>query len=471
MFKAAVAFAATVVLASSAVAQPAPRQDEAAFRGLYKELVETRTAFPDGDCTLAATRMAARLKAAGFPDSDLHLIVPEGHPKDGNLVAVYPGRDAKAKAVLMLAHIDVVAAKREDWTRDPFTLVEEDGYFYARGAFDDKAQAAIWVDTLIRYRQEGYKPRRTVKMALTCGEEGGGFIDGAQWLSAHNRELIDAGIALNEGAGGELDDKGARVDHSFLAAEKRSAGFTFEVTNPGGHSSRPVPDNAIYHLIRAVDRVSRYEFPVMLDDANRGYFSKMAKVVGGEKGAAMAAIVANPNDAKADAILSKDAGYHAMLRTTCVATQMEAGHAPNALPQRAKAMINCRIFPGVPVEQVYNTLVKLADDPAVKIAMPTGGFPDAPPPPMNPQVLGPLEKVSQAMWPGVPVVPVLQPGATDATALNAVGIPAFGISGLFIDPDLGRIHGLNERIRVKSLMEGREFLYRLIKAYADQPGA
>jgi acetylornithine deacetylase/succinyl-diaminopimelate desuccinylase-like protein len=471
MFRAAVAFAAISVLASSAAAQPAPRQDEAAFRGLYKELVETRTAFPEGDCTLAATRMATRLKQAGFPDADLHLIVPEGHPKDGNLVAIYPGRDPKAKAVLMLAHIDVVAAKREDWTRDPFTLVEEDGYFYARGSFDDKAQAAIWVDTLIRYRQEGYKPRRTVKMALTCGEEGGGFIDGAQWLTAHNRDLIDAGVALNEGAGGELDAQGKPVDHSFLAAEKRSAGFTFEATNAGGHSSRPVPDNAIYHLIRAVDRVSRYEFPVMLDDANRGYFAKMAKVVGGETGAAMAAIVANPNDAKADAILSKDANYHAMLRTTCVATQMEAGHAPNALPQRARATINCRIFPGVPLEEVEKTLVRLADDPAVKITAPDARFPAAPPPAMSAQVLGPLETISQQMWPGVPVVPVLQPGATDATFLNAAGIPAFGISGLFIDPDLGRIHGLNERIRVKSLMEGRTFLYRLIKAYADQPGA
>jgi acetylornithine deacetylase/succinyl-diaminopimelate desuccinylase-like protein len=470
MFKAASAIAAALLLAGNAASAQAPKPDEAAFRSLYKELVETKTAYPDGSCTEAAQKMAARLKAAGFPESDLHLITPEGHPKDGNLVAVYPGRDPKAKAVLMLAHIDVVAAKREDWTRDPFTLVEDDGYFYARGAFDDKAQAAIWVDNLIRYKKEGYKPRRTIKMALTCGEEGGGFVDGAGWLATHNRDLIDAGIALNEGAGGELDAKGERVDHAFLAAEKHSAGFIFEATNPGGHSSRPTPDNAIYHLIRAVDRVSRYEFPVQLNDANRGYFAKMAKVVGGETGAAMAAIAANPNDAKADALLSKDPNYHAMLRTTCVATMMEAGHAPNALPQRARATINCRIFPGVPTEEVYKTLVKLADDPAVTITMPARSFPEAAAPAMTPQVLGPLEKVSQAMWPGVPVVPQLQPGATDATYLNAVGIPAFGISGLFIDPDLGRIHGLNERIRVKSLMEGREFLYRLVKAYADEAG-
>ena len=470
MFKAVTALAAAAVFASSTAGAQAPQPDEVAFRRLYKELVETRTAFPEGDCTLAATRMAARLKAAGFADSDLHLIVPEGKPKDGNLVVIYPGKDPKAKAVLMLAHIDVVAAKREDWTRDPFTLVEEDGYFYARGAFDDKAQAAIWTDTLIRYKQQGYKPRRTIKMALTCGEEGGGFVDGAQWLSTHNRDLIDAGIALNEGAGGELDASGKRVSHTVLAAEKHSAGFIFEVTNPGGHSSRPVPDNAIYHLIRAVDRVSRYEFPVQLDDANRGYFTRMSKIVGGEKGAAMSAILANPKDAQADALLSKDPSMHAMLRTTCVATQMQAGHAPNALPQRATAMINCRIFPGVPVDEVYQTLVKLADDPEVKITSPRDGFPEAPAPAMGPKVLGPVEKISEAMWPGVPVVPILQPGATDATFLNAAGIPTFGISGLFIDPDLGRIHGLNERIRVKSLMEGREFLFRLIKAYADQPG-
>lgn len=470
MFKIVAAAAAAALVSSSAMAQPAAKPDEAAFRSLYKELVETKSAYPDGSCTLAAQRMAARLKAAGFPDSDLHIIVPEGKPNDGNLVAVYPGRDPKAKAVLMLAHIDVVAAKREDWTRDPFTLVEEDGYFYGRGAFDDKAQAAIWTDTLIRYRQEGYKPRRTIKMALTCGEEGGGFVDGAEYLTAHHRALIDAGIALNEGAGGELDAKGNRVSHTILAAEKMPVNFTFEVTNPGGHSSRPMPDNAIYHLAKALDAVATYEFPVQINDASRAYFSRMAKVVGGETGAAMSAIVANPADAAANATLSKNPSYHAMLRTTCVATMLDAGHAPNALPQRARANINCRVFPGEPIGRVRETLAKIVNDPEVKISTPEGGFPAAPPPPLTPQVMGPIEKISQAMWPGVPVVPTLQPGATDATFLNAVGIPAFGVSGLFIDPDLGRIHGLNERIRVKSLIEGREFLYRLVKAYADQKG-
>jgi acetylornithine deacetylase/succinyl-diaminopimelate desuccinylase-like protein len=463
------ALAAAIALLAGAAHAQAPRPDQAAFRDLYKELVETNTTTSAGSCTLAAERMAARLKAAGFPDADLHLLVPPDHPKDGNLVAVYPGKDPKAKAVLLLAHIDVVEAKREDWTRDPFKLVEEDGYLYARGASDDKAQAAIWVDNLIRYRKEGYKPRRTIKMALTCGEEGGGQVNGASWLSRDKRDLIDAGIALNEGAGGELDAAGKRVSHTFLAAEKTSQGYRLEATNPGGHSSRPLPDNAIYRLAHALDRIEAYEFPVELNDANRGYFSKMSKIVGGETGAAMAAIVANPQDKAADAVLSKDANYHAILRTTCVATMLDAGHAANALPQRARATINCRIFPGTSPQQVRDTLVKLVNDPAVAVTMNDLRTAPAPPPPtLSKQVLDPIEKVSAEMWPGVPVVPVLQAAATDAVFLNAAGIPTYGVSGIFYDPDLGHIHGLNERIRVKSLMESRDFLYRLVKIYADQ---
>jgi acetylornithine deacetylase/succinyl-diaminopimelate desuccinylase-like protein len=461
---AAIAFAATAAHAQ------APRPDEAAFRATYKELVETNTTFSAGSCTLAAERMGARLKAAGFPDADLHLLVPPDHPKDGNLVAVYPGKDPKAKALLLLAHIDVVEAKREDWVRDPFVLIEEGGYFYGRGSSDDKAQAAIWTDLLIRLHQEGFKPRRTLKMALTCGEEGGGQVNGANWLAQTQRELIDAAFALNEGAGGSFDDAGKRVAHNIQAGEKTSVGFKLEVTNPGGHSSRPVPDNAIYHLIRAVDRISQYEFPVQLNDATRGYFTKMSKVVGGETGAAMTAIVANPQDKAAYAILSKDPSLHAILGTTCVATRLDAGHANNALPQRATALINCRIFPGVQPEEVRQTLVGLAADPAVSITWPSDGRSRVEPgaPPLTPQVMGPIEKVSAQMWPGVPVVPILQAGGTDAKPLIAVGIPTYGVSGIFYEPDLGHIHGLNERIGVQSLMEGREFSYRLVKVYADQ---
>jgi acetylornithine deacetylase/succinyl-diaminopimelate desuccinylase-like protein len=438
------------------------------FKSIYKELIETNTTLSVGDCTSAAKRMAARLKAAGYPDEDVRLFVPDGHPKEGGLLAVLHGSNPGAKAILMLAHIDVVEAKREDWTRDPFTLIEEDGYFYARGTSDMKAQAAIWVDNLIRYREAGYKPKRTIKLALTCGEETNGALNGAEWLTQHARAAIDAEFALTEGVDGTLDSKGHRVALGILAAEKTSQNYVFEVTNPGGHSSRPVPDNAIYHLVRAVDRVSRFEFPVQLDHANRGFFSGMAQLVGGEDGAAMTAVVKNPNDAAAVAVLDKEANWHAMLRTTCVATLLSAGHATNALPQRARANINCRIFPGVSREEILAQLVRIADDPAVVVSIPEVRGPVAPPAPLTRQVLGPIEKVAHQMWPGVPVVPALEPGASDAQFLNPAGIPTYGVTGLFTDPDGGHIHGLNERIRIKSVYEGRSFLYQLVKLYADQ---
>lgn len=465
MLKFATALAATTMLAGAAHAQ---QPGEANFRALYKELVETNTTFSAGSCTLAAERMAARLKAAGFADSDLTLFTPPDKPKDGGLVAVLPGKDPKAKAILLLAHIDVVEAKREDWTRDPFVLVEEDGYFYGRGASDDKAQAAIWTDLLIRLKQEGFKNRRPIKVALTCGEEGGGQVNGAAWLAENRRELIDAAFALNEGAGGALDSAGGKpVVHNIQAGEKTSVSYRLEAVNPGGHSSRPVPDNAIYQLARAIDRIAAYTFPVQMNDTTRGYFTKMAPVVGGETGAAMTAIVANPADARADAVLSRDANYNAILRTTCVATQISGGHAQNALPQRANATINCRIFPGESAAAVRDALVKAVGDAKVEVSQPPKGRGEKTAPPLTAQVVGPIEKVSAQMWPGIPVVPILQAGGTDAGPLIAVGIPTYGVSGIFYDPDLGRIHGLNERIGVKSLLDGREFSYRLVKLYAQ----
>jgi acetylornithine deacetylase/succinyl-diaminopimelate desuccinylase-like protein len=308
---------------------------------------------------------------------------------------------------------------------------------------------------------------------LTCGEESGGRLNGATWLVQNRRDLIDAEFALNEGAGGQLDDHGKRIAHTIEAGEKTSQSFVLEVTNPGGHSSRPVPDNAIYRLADALEKIRGYEFPVMLNDANRGYLTQMAKVVGGEQGAAMAAIVANPADARADAILSKDPSLHTMLRTTCVATMLSAGHAQNALPQRATANINCRIFPGVPREAVRAKLIEIIADPQVSVSKTSivraEGETPAPAPPLTPRILGPIEKVSTELWPGVPVVPILQAGATDGKPLTAAGIPTYGVSGIFLEPDLGRIHGLNERVGVQSLYEGREFLYRLVKIYADQP--
>lgn len=438
------------------------------FRDIYKELVETNTTLSAGDCTLAAQRMAARLKTAGYPDSDMRVFVPDGHPKEGGLIAVLHGSDPNAKAILMLAHIDVVEAKREDWTRDPFTLIEEDGYFYGRGTSDMKAQAAIWVDNLIRYREEGFKPKRSIKLALTCGEETNGALNGAGWLAANARKEIDAEFGLTEGVDGDLDAQGNKIALEILAEQKTSQNYQFQVTNAGGHSSRPLPDNAIYHLVRAVDKISHYEFPVQLDEANRAYFTGMAKIVGGENGAAMTAVLKNPEDKAAVAILDQDPNWHAMLRTTCVATMLSAGHATNALPQRAMANINCRIFPGVTRDAIQAQLMKTIDDPAVRITIPEVRGPLANPSPLTPQILQPIEAVAHEMWPGIPVVPTLEPGATDAQFLNPAGIPTYGITGIFTDPDGGHIHGLNERVRIKSVYEGRTFLYRLVKLYSDQ---
>jgi acetylornithine deacetylase/succinyl-diaminopimelate desuccinylase-like protein len=467
--------AATALTAFAALA--APPQDtpagEQRFRAIYKELVETNTTLSAGSCTLAAERMAARLKAAGFPDGDLYPFAAPGHPKEGGLVAIYPGREPKLKAILLLAHIDVVEAKREDWTRDPFTLIEENGSFYARGASDDKAEAAIWVDTLIRFRTENYRPRRTIKMALTCGEETAGAFNGAEWLTQNRRELIDAAFALNEGADGELDKNGNRVALEIEAGEKFPQNYRLEVINKGGHSSRPVKDNAIYHLAAALTRISAYDFPAQFTDGNRAYFAGMAKILAAkgdtETANAMNAFLRNPADAQALALVSsKDPSWNATLRTTCVATMLDAGHATNALPQRARAIVNCRIFPGVSPESVRAKLEELVSDPAVTVTGLETRGPTAAAPPLTPDVLGPIEKLAAEFWPGVPVLPILQAGATDGEFTNAVGIKTFGVEPVFIGPDLGNIHGLNEYVGVKSLLEGREFLYRLVKIYADQ---
>ncbi len=468
------ALAATMFAFSVTAAPPKDTPaGEQRFRELYKELVETNTAFSAGSCTLAAERMAARLKAAGFPESDLHPFAAPGHEKEGGLVAVYPGRDPKLKAILLLAHIDVVEAKREDWTRDPFTLVEENGSFYARGAMDDKAEAAIWVDLLIRYRTENYRPRRTLKVALTCGEEGGGSFDGAEWLTENRRELIDAAFALNEGAWGELDASGHRVSHNVEAGEKLFQNYRLEVTNPGGHSSRPVKDNAIYHLAAALTRISAYDFPVEFNDANRAYFAGIAKIQSSkgetEVANAMNAFLRDPNDARALALVTgKDPSWNATLRTTCVATMLDAGHATNALPQRARANINCRIFPGVSAETVRTKLEELVADPAVKVTTLETRGPPAALPPLTPAIMGPIEKLTAEFWPGVPVLPILQAGGTDGVFTNAAGIPTYGVEPVFVGPDLGHIHGLNEYVGVQSLLEGREFLYRLVKIYAER---
>jgi acetylornithine deacetylase/succinyl-diaminopimelate desuccinylase-like protein len=467
------ALAALLLPAALSAQTPPASPDEAQFRALYKELVETNTTLSAGSCTAAAAKLAARLKAAGFADSDLHPFAAPDHPKEGGLVAIYPGREPKLKAVLLLAHIDVVEAKREDWTRDPFVLVEENGNFHARGALDDKAEAAIWTDTFIRLKQQKFQPLRTLKLALTCGEETSGAFNGAQWLSTNARELIDAEFAVNEGAAGELDAAGHRVALDVQAGEKMSQNFRLEVTNPGGHSSRPMKENAIYHLAAALTRISQYDFPAQFTEGSRAYFTGMAKIQAAknepEVAGAMNAFVKDPNDQKSIALVSaKDPSWNATLRTTCVATMLDAGHATNALPQRARANVNCRIFPGVLAEAVRGKLEELVADSQVKVITLETRGPSSPPPPLTRQIMAPVEKLSAELWPGVPVLPVLQAGATDGQFLNAVGIPTYGIEPVFIGPDLGHIHGLNEYVSVKSLMEGRDFLFKLVKIYADQ---
>jgi acetylornithine deacetylase/succinyl-diaminopimelate desuccinylase-like protein len=446
------------------------RPDQLAFRAIYKELVEINTTLSVGSCTRAAEAMGKRLTDAGYPASDVQVVINPDHPREGNLVAVLRGADPKAGAMLLLAHIDVVEANAADWTRDPFTLIEENGYFFARGTSDDKAQAAIWVDSMIRLRQAGFKPRRDIKMALTCGEESEGY-NGIEDLLANHRPLVDAAFALNEGADGLLDENDRPVALEVQGGEKVYQDFTLTLTNPGGHSSRPVRDNALDRLSAALLKIAAYAFPVALNDATRGYFTRMTSLVPAEKGAAMRALIANPDDPAAQAAVAEDPTWNAMLRTTCVATMVSAGHAPNALPQKATANINCRILPGVPVEAVRQQLLALAADPGIAVTLAHEPSQASPPPPLTPFIMGPIEKRAAELWPGVPVVPILLVGATDGVHTNAAGIPTYGVSGLFSSSDGDGMHGLNERVRVKSLYDSRDFLFALVKDYATAKDA
>ncbi|KTE25714.1 MULTISPECIES: M20/M25/M40 family metallo-hydrolase [unclassified Sphingopyxis] len=458
-----------LVAAPAAAKEAPPRPDQIAFRDIYKELVETNTTLSSGSCTLAAQRMLKRFQAAEFPGDQLILFMEEGHREEGGLAVVYPGTNPKAKAILLVAHIDVVEAKREDWERDPFTLIEEDGYFYGRGTLDDKAQAAVWVDTLLRFKKEGYKPKRTVKLALTCGEETNGAFNGVEWLAANKRDLIDAEFALNEGGGGDSDGKGKVLGQSVQVGEKTFANFRLETRNPGGHSSVPVRDNAIYQLARALTKIDEHEFPVEMTDTTRRFFTEAGAARGDAIGAAMVALAKNPADKTAEAVVNTDRFLHGNIRTTCVATLLDGGHAPNALPQRAGANVNCRIFPGHSIESIRDELMRVIGDPGVTITQLPPKRPTPPQPPLDPKIIGPMEKLVAKYWPGLKVIPSMANGYTDATFLGAAGIPTYGIPGIWGDPDGNGVHGLNERIEVKSLYVGRDFMFDLVKAYASKP--
>jgi|HubBroStandDraft_1064217.scaffolds.fasta_scaffold00308_21 acetylornithine deacetylase/succinyl-diaminopimelate desuccinylase-like protein len=459
---------AASVLLTAASPAAAPTPDEAAFRALYKQLVEINTTRSVGSCTEAAEAMRAHLQSAGIPAADMQILAPADRPKDGALIAVLHGRDRAAKPILLLAHIDVVEAKREDWSRDPFKLIEENGWFYGRGASDDKAMAAVFTDSLMRYAREGFKPRRDIKLALTCGEETAAVYNSVEWLTKTQPKVLDAEFALNEGAGGELDKNDKPVSLQIQAGEKVYQDFTLDASDVGGHSSRPTKTNPITRLSRGLAKLGNYNFPVALNPATRGYFEAQSKLEPPEIAADMRTVLKNPLDEAAiERLWAVNPGWNGSLRTTCVVTQITGGHAPNALPQHASANVNCRILPGVPIPDVQRELVKVLDDDRISVA-PTGdpGI-QSPPPPLNPRIMGPVRKIADEIWPGVAIIPTMSTGATDGAYLNAAGVPTYGLSGMFHDVEGSHAHGLNERIRVKSLMDGRRFLYEIVKLYAD----
>ena len=446
----------------------APADEEAAFRELYRELIEINTTLSAGSCTKAAEAMRERLLAAGFPAEDTRILVPPDRPKDGNLIAVLHGTDPRTKAILMLAHIDVVEAKREDWSRDPFRLVLEDGVYYARGASDDKAMAAVFTDNLIRYRTEGLRPRHDIKLALTCGEETPDQFNGVNWLSSEHPDVLAAEFALNEGAAGELDAQGRHIALQVQAGEKVYQDFALDVTDAGGHSARPRRDNAIVRLSAGLARLGAYQFPIVLNDTTRAYFEARARLAPPEVAADIRAVLKSPPDAAAaDRLWTLDPAWNSTLRTTCIPTMIDGGHANNAAPQHAHANVNCRILPGVPIDEVEREIRRvLADE---RIVVERAGDPGVQtlPPPLSPRILDPVREVAQAIWPGVIIVPTMTVGATDGRFLNARGVPTYGLSGMFHGPEGSNAHGRNEHIGERSLLDGRRFLYEVVKRYAD----
>jgi acetylornithine deacetylase/succinyl-diaminopimelate desuccinylase-like protein len=454
-------FLVIVLLQPALAAQTAPHEQRA--RDIYKELVEINTTdTPAGSVTKAADAMAERLKAAGFAAADLQVIGPD--PRKHNLVLRWRGAGAR-RPLLLLAHLDVVEAKREDWSFDPFTFLEKDGFFYGRGTSDDKAMAAQFVANLIRLKEEGFAPDRDVILALTADEEGGNF-NGVDWLVKNHKDLIDAEFAINEGGGGNMR-KGKYLTNEVQASEKVFQNFQLEATNAGGHSSLPVKDNAIYHLAEGLARLAKFDFPVQLNEVTRAYFLRSAEVEADPKTAADMRAVARPTpDPAAAARLSAQLPYwNSMMRTTCVATMLSGGHATNALPQLAAANVNCRILPGVSPASVKDKLVEVIADPKIKVSF-VGEATPSKPSPLRPDLMSTVESLTKEMFPGVVVVPVMSTGATDGLYLRNGEIPTYGIDGTFGDIDDVRAHGRDERVGVRQFFEGLEFQYRLIKALA-----
>lgn len=448
--------------------------EEQANRGLahdiFKQLIEINTTDSVGNVTTAAQAMAQRLLDGGFPAADLSVLGP--NDRKGNLVARYRGKPgSKRKPILIIGHLDVVEARREDWTTDPFEFVEKDGYYYGRGTQDMKVSDAIAVTDFIRMKRERFVPDRDIILALTADEEGGKS-NGVDWLLKNHRDLIDAEFALNPDSGGVVMDHGKPLSMEFEATEKLYADFQVAATNPGGHSSLPKPDNAIYHVVDALAKLEKSPFPFELNNVTREYFTQMAATQTGQTAADMRAILSTPPDPAAIDRLSRDARYNSTLRTTCVATMMNAGHAPNALPQRAEANVNCRIFPGHSQEEIRLALVDLFDDPKLTVRYMSDAREVSEhgsdrkamvPPPLNPEVMDALRGVSNKIWPGIAVFPEMETGASDSMYTMAAGIPSYGISGVALDRNDVRAHGKDERVPVESYYTGVEFYYEFLR--------
>ena len=462
-------FFPALLLLSTLTAASLDESNRRLSRDILLQLIDINTTDSSGSVTAAAEAMAKRLLDAGFAPSDIQVLGPNDRKR--NMVARIHGTGS-LKPILIIGHLDVVEARRSDWTTDPFQLIEKDGYFYGRGTQDMKDNDAILVTDFIRLHRESYRPNRDIILALTADEEGG-TSNGVDWLLKNHRDLIDAAFTLNADSGGVTSMHGKPVNVDVEASEKLYADFQLTVTNPGGHSSLPVPDNAIYHLSDALARLEHSPFPVELNPVTRTYFERRAVLESGQTRADMNAVLHNPPDPDAVARLSADARYNSTLRTTCVATRLNAGHANNALPQLAQANVNCRILPGHSAEEIRQTLIKIFADPkvVVRYVSDAGKISDAAPdkkafPPVlpSPEILKPLEKVAAEMWPGIPVIPDMETGASDSIYTVAAGIPSYGINGVAIDQDDIRAHGKDERIRVESYYDGVEFYYRYLKA-------
>ncbi|HKD55012.1 MAG TPA: M20/M25/M40 family metallo-hydrolase [Steroidobacteraceae bacterium] len=473
------ALAALARTAAGAAGASAPAQgaaDQASdrqAREIFRQLIEINTTDSAGSVTTAAEVMAQRFRAAGFSDADVFVGGPNDRKK--NVVVRLHGT-GKHKPVLLIGHLDVVEARREDWTTDPFAFNEQDGYFYGRGTQDMKDGDAIMAATLLRLKKEGVRPSRDIILALTADEEGG-CCNGVDWLLKNHRELIDAEFVLNHDGASVMSKHGVPQVFELGATEKVYGDYQLLVTNRGGHSSLPRTDNAIYALSQGLLRIGSYQFPFELNNVTRAYFERMAQIVGGQVGADMRAITGTPPDPSAVERLSRDPAYSSVMRTTCVATRLEGGHANNALPQRATAVVNCRILPGHSPEEVRQDLIRVLADPQITVryvadngevldtAPDRKGFP---PPPLPPLVMKPLESTVAAMWPGLKVVPMMSAGASDAIYTSAAGLPTYGVAGIAIDRDDVRMHGRDERVGVQSFDTGNEFFYRYLKALTSQ---